>query len=195
MLGLYVSDHPLFGLERVLAARADSTIAQLPATDGAILTIGGIVSGLQHRMTKQGNAWAIATVEDLTGSIDCMFFPATYQLVATQLAEDAVVFVRGRLDRREDVPRLVAMELTVADLAAAGDNAPVRLEMREAHVTPESIRRLKEVLQSHPGPTEVHLRVPGRTRTTVYRLGYRIAADPTFWSDLKAAVPVKTPLT
>jgi DNA polymerase-3 subunit alpha len=62
-------------------------------------------------MTKQGNAWAIATVEDLAGSIECMFFPATYQLVSTQLVEDAVVFVKGRLDKREDVPRLVAMEL------------------------------------------------------------------------------------
>lgn len=46
-------------------------------------------------MTKQGNAWAIATVEDLAGSIECMFFPATYQLVSTQLVEDTVVFVKA----------------------------------------------------------------------------------------------------
>lgn len=41
-------------------------------------------------MTKQGNAWAIAAVEDLAGSIECMFLPATYQLVSTQLVEDTV---------------------------------------------------------------------------------------------------------
>ncbi|TPQ17715.1 OB-fold nucleic acid binding domain-containing protein, partial [Streptomyces sporangiiformans] len=116
MLGLYVSDHPLFGLEHVLSDKADAGIAQLTGgdfSDGAVVTIGGIISGLQRKMTKQGNAWAIATVEDLAGSIECMFFPATYQLVSTQLVEDAVVFVKGRLDKREDVPRLVAMELQV----------------------------------------------------------------------------------
>ncbi|WP_263980127.1 OB-fold nucleic acid binding domain-containing protein, partial [Streptomyces aculeolatus] len=116
MLGLYVSDHPLFGVEHVLNDKADASIAALNGgdhSDGTIVTIGGIISGLQRKMTKQGNAWAIATVEDLGGSLDCMFFPATYQLVSTQLVEDAIVFVKGRLDKREDVPRLVAMELAV----------------------------------------------------------------------------------
>ncbi|MEV2248932.1 OB-fold nucleic acid binding domain-containing protein, partial [Streptomyces sp. NPDC049970] len=130
MLGLYVSDHPLFGLENVLADKADAGISQLTGgdfADGSVVTIGGIISGLQRKMTKQGNAWAIATVEDLAGSIECMFFPATYQLVSTQLVEDAVVFVKGRLDKREDVPRLVAMELMVPDLTATGSNAPVVL--------------------------------------------------------------------
>lgn len=68
MLGLYVSDHPLFGLEHVLSDKADAGISQLTGGDfgdGAVVTIGGIISGLQRKMTKQGNAWAIATVEDL----------------------------------------------------------------------------------------------------------------------------------
>ncbi|MEO3750384.1 DNA polymerase III subunit alpha [Streptomyces sp. B6B3] len=193
MLGLYVSDHPLLGLEHVLAERADAPIASLAEghPDGAVVTVGGIVSGLQRKMTKQGNVWAVATVEDLGGSLDCMFFPAAYQPVATQLVEDAVVFVRGRLDRREDVPRLVAMELAVPDLSTVGADAPVRLEMAETQVTPESVRRLKEVVLAHPGPTEVHLRVRGRERTTVFRLGFRVTDRTEFWADLKAAVPVR----
>ncbi len=59
MLGLYVSDHPLFGLEHVLADKADAGISQLTGGDfgdGAVVTIGGIISGLQRKMTKQGNA-------------------------------------------------------------------------------------------------------------------------------------------
>ncbi|WP_049565631.1 DNA polymerase III subunit alpha [Streptomyces sp. SBT349] len=193
MLGLYVSGHPLLGLEHLLAETADAAIGHLAGgahQDGSVLTIGGIVSGLQRKVTKRGNAWAVATVEDLAGSVDCLFFPATYQLVATHLVEDAVVFVKGRLDKREDVPRLVAMELTVADPATAGEGAPVRLAMRESHVTPRSVRQLREVVEAHPGPCEVHLRVRGRARTTVYRLGYRVAPGPAFWADLKAAVAV-----
>ncbi|MFD8093186.1 DNA polymerase III subunit alpha [Streptomyces malaysiensis] len=191
MLGLYVSDHPLLGLEQLLAGRADAAVAQLTGgdfPDGAVVTVGGIISGLQRKMTKQGNAWAIATVEDLAGSIECMVFPATYQLVSGQLIEDTVVFVKGRLDRREDVPRLVAMELSVPDLSAR--HAPLCLEMLEARVTPRSVQQLKEILQAHPGPTEVHLRVRGRARTTVYRLGHRVGIRPEFWADLKAAVAV-----
>ncbi|WP_327391803.1 DNA polymerase III subunit alpha [Streptomyces sp. NBC_01186] len=191
MLGLYVSDHPLFGLEHVLSGKADAGIGQLTGgdhSDGAVVTLGGIISGLQRKMTKQGSSWAIATVEDLAGSIDCMFFPATYQLASTQLTEDAIVFVKGRLDKREDVPRLVAMELTVPDLSDA--HAPLRLDMLEAHVTPRSVEQLKEILQAHPGPSEVQLRVRGPARTTVYRLGYRISVQPGFWADLKAAVAV-----
>ncbi|MCX4905178.1 DNA polymerase III subunit alpha [Streptomyces sp. NBC_00878] len=193
MLGLYVSDHPLFGLEHVLSDKADAGINQLTGgehADGAVVTIGGIISGLQRKMTKQGNAWAIATVEDLAGSIECMFFPATYQLVSTQLVEDTVVFVKGRLDKREDVPRLVAMELQVPDLSHAGETALVQLDMAQAQVTPRAVRQLKEILSAHPGPSEVRLRVRGRTRTTVYRLGYRVDARPEFWADLKAAVAV-----
>ncbi|MEU6170698.1 DNA polymerase III subunit alpha [Streptantibioticus parmotrematis] len=190
MLGLYVSDHPLFGIEHVLSDKTDAAIASLNGgdyPDGAIVTIGGIISGLQRKMTKQGNAWAIATVEDLGGSIDCMFFPATYQLVSTQLIEDAVVLVKGRLDKREDVPRLVAMELMVPDLTDAGTNAPVTISIPTVKVTPPLVARLGEVLDSHRGSTEVRVRLQGARKTTVLRLDrHRVAPDPALFGDLKA---------
>ncbi|MEF9902141.1 DNA polymerase III subunit alpha [Streptomyces sp. P9-A2] len=190
MLGLYVSDHPLFGLEHVLADKADAGIAQLTGgehADGAVVTIGGIISGLQRKMTKQGNAWAIATVEDLAGSIECMFFPASYQLVSTQLVEDAVVFVKGRLDKREEVPRLVAMEMQVPDLSNAGIDAPVILSILENRVTPPLVTRLGEILSHHRGNSEVRIKVQGRQKTTVLRLDrHRVTPSPALFGDLKA---------
>lgn len=189
MLGLYVSDHPLFGLEHVLSDKADSSISQLTGgehADGAVVTVGGIISGLQRKMTKQGNAWAIATVEDLAGSIECMFFPATYQLVSTQLVEDTVVFVKGRLDKREDVPRLVAMEMQVPDISNAGTNAPVVLTIPTVKITPPMVSRLGEVLSSHRGDTEVRIRLQGPRKTTVLRLDrHRVKPDPALFGDLK----------
>ncbi|MEV5779173.1 OB-fold nucleic acid binding domain-containing protein, partial [Streptomyces antimycoticus] len=189
MLGLYVSDHPLFGIEHVLNEKADAAISALTGgehADGAIVTIGGIISGLQRKMTKQGNAWAIATVEDLAGSIECMFFPATYQLVSTQLVEDAVVFVKGRLDKREDVPRLVAMELMVPDLSEASANAPVTITIPTVKVTPPLVEKLGEVLTHHRGATEVRIKLQGARKTTVLRLDrHRVTADPALFGDLK----------
>lgn len=189
MLGLYVSDHPLFGIEHVLSDKSDAAISQLTGgehADGAIVTIGGIISGLQRKMTKQGNAWAIATVEDLAGSIECMFFPATYQLVSTQLVEDTVVFVKGRLDKREDIPRLVAMEMQVPDLSSAGTNAPVVLTIPTVKITPPMVARLGEVLSNHRGNTEVRIKLQGPRKTTVLRLDrHRVQPDPALFGDLK----------
>ncbi|MEV6794649.1 DNA polymerase III subunit alpha [Streptomyces sp. NPDC051320] len=189
MLGLHVSGHPLFGLERVLSDNSDAAIAQLTGgehADGAVVTIGGIISGLQRKMTKQGNPWAIATVEDLAGSIECMFFPATYQLVATRLVEDAVVFVKGRLDKREDIPRLVAMELQVPDLSPAGTDAPVTITIPTVQVTPPMVSRLGEVLSHHRGNAEVRIKLQEAGKTTVLRLDrHRVQPDPALFGDLK----------
>lgn len=108
MLGLYVSDHPLFGLEHVLGAAADTTIAALSeegtVPDGAVVTLAGILSGVQRRVTKQGRAWASAALEDLAGGVETLFFPNTYEVIGQYIAEDAIVVVKGRVDRRDDTP-------------------------------------------------------------------------------------------
>ncbi|HEV2636885.1 MAG TPA: DNA polymerase III subunit alpha [Actinocrinis sp.] len=193
MLGLYVSDHPLSGVEHVLASKSDCTIATLNSEaqmypDGAVATVGGIISGLQRKMTKQGNQWAIATVEDLEGSVDVMFFPNSYQLYATALSEDSVVLIKGRVDRREEVPRIMALELTVPDLAAAAANAPFVIHLSDARVTAQSLPRLREVLASHPGMSEVRVQMRGRSRTTVFKVGdhLRVTPSPALMGDLKA---------
>ena len=191
MLGLYVSDHPLFGVEHVLSAAADCSIASLTGSeeraDGSQVTIGGLVSGLQRKVTKKGDVWAIATVEDLEGAIEVMFFPQTYNLYATTLAEDTVVVVRGRLDRRDDVPKLIAMEMTLPDLSE-GPRGPVVISLPVVRCTPPVVERLKDVLATHPGATEVHLRLQAASRTTVLRIddGLRVNPTPALMGDLKA---------
>jgi DNA polymerase-3 subunit alpha len=122
MLGLYVSDHPLLGRERALQQVADCSLAELLASgDGRVAAVAGILSGVRRKVTRQGAVWATATLEDLEGAIEVLFFPATYQrsagiLAEDVLADDAIVVIRGRLDRSEEAPRLVAMEVDVADL-------------------------------------------------------------------------------
>jgi DNA polymerase III subunit alpha len=191
MLGLYVSDHPLFGVEHILARAADCSIAVLTADDGrpdgAVVTIAGMISGLQRKLTKNGNPWAIATVEDLDGAIEVLFFPQSYQTVSHVLAEDLVVVVKGRVSRRDDVPTIFAQELTLPDLEE-GDRGPVMVSMPVTRCTPAVVERLKDVLATHPGPTEVHLRLSQAGRSTVMRLddGLRVAPSPALYGDLKA---------
>jgi DNA polymerase-3 subunit alpha len=191
MLGLYVSDHPLFGIEHVLAKASDTTIGGLltdeERPDGSVVTVGGLITGITRKMTKRGDPWAIVTLEDLEGAIDVMFFPSTYQLTSHQLTEDAVVVVKGRLDRRDEVPQLVAMEVSTPDLTDQ-QTGPVAISLPRERCTPPVVDRLKEIFATHPGMTQVHvhLRVDGKTR--VYRLEdrWRVTPSTALMGDLKA---------
>ncbi len=191
MLGLYVSDHPLSGIEHVLAAAADVSIATLLADearpDGSTVVIAGLVTSLQRKMSKQGNPWAAVTIEDMEGSVEVMFFGETYLAYSTILAEDAVVVVRGRVRRRDETMQLQAMEVSLPDVSQAAD-APVVVSMAVARCTPPVVERLREVLSTHPGVTEVHLRLTSPGRATVMRLddGLRVGRSPSLFGDLKA---------
>jgi DNA polymerase-3 subunit alpha len=191
MLGLYVSDHPLHGAERLLASHTDRTIAALlmdERADATIATVGGLVTAVQRKTTKQGSPWAIVTLEDLEGSVDIMVFPQTYAAVSTLLVDDSVVIVRARVDRSDDDGvRLVALEISQPDLSEAV-SGPVRVSMAAARCIPPLVERLKEVLAGHPGTTEVHLHLTGGAKTTVLRLDdrLRVTPSPALYGDLKA---------
>jgi DNA polymerase III subunit alpha len=204
MLGLYVSDHPLLGLEHVLATGTDCSIAQLLGSaepgaeygepdrrrggreDGQVVAVGGILSGLTRKVTKQGNTWAAATLEDLEGAIEVLFFPATYQTCGAYLAEDAILVVKGRLDRRDEVPKLIAMDVKVPD-TTPGEGGPFVVEMPVTRCVAPVVEQLREVLRTHPGATEVHLRLAGKQKTTVVRLDdkLRVSPSPALLGDLK----------
>ncbi|MEO6512550.1 MAG: DNA polymerase III subunit alpha [Nocardioides sp.] len=190
MLGLYVSDHPLLGLEHVLSQGTDATIGQLlldeERPDGTSVTISGLVTSVQRKITKKGDSWAIVTVEDLDGGIEVMMWPSVYQLASTYLVEDAIITVRGFLSREKDTPTIKALEVTIPDLSD-GPSGPVVISLPSTRCTPPVVEQLKEVLGTHPGMTEVQLKLLTRTSTTVMRLdqGLRVTPTPALFADLK----------
>lgn len=191
MLGLYVSDHPLSGLEHVLSQAADCSLATLTAdetrAEGSTVTVCGLVTNLQRRMSKNGNPWASLTLEDLDGSIEVLFFGETYLAYTTSLVEDAVLTVRGRVRRRDDTMQLQANEVSIPDVTAV-DDRPVTISMPVARCTAPVVEKLREILSDHPGVTDVHLRLTQPGRSTVMRLdhGLRIERGPALYGDLKA---------
>jgi DNA polymerase-3 subunit alpha len=191
MLGLYVSDHPLMGLEHILAAGTDCTIGQLlldeDRADGSTVTISGLITSVQRKITKRGDAWAMVTLEDLEGGIDVLLFPSAYQLASTLLNEDAIVTVKGRLSRSKDQPELHGQEVSVPDLSE-GPSGPVVISIPSTRCTMPVVDQLKDVLGTHPGVTEVRLRLMTKTSTTVMKLDdrLRVSASPALFADLKA---------
>lgn len=190
MLGLYVSDHPLLGLEHVLANSSDCSIGQLmldeDRPDGSSVTISGLVTSVQRKITKRGDAWAMVTIEDLDGAIDVLLFPSAYQLAGPHLVEDAILTVKGRLSRQKDQPEIHGQEVTVPDLSD-GPSGPVVISLPSTRCTPPVVEQLKDVLGTHPGLTEVRLRLLTREETLVMRLDdrLRVTPSPALFADLK----------
>ncbi|RXR27791.1 DNA polymerase III subunit alpha [Oerskovia turbata] len=191
MLGLYVSDHPLSGLEHVLTRAADTSIAALMADetrpDGSTVVIAGLITSLQRKMSKNGNPWAAVTIEDLEGGVEVMFFGETYLAYSTILAEDQVVVLRGRVRRRDETMQLQAMEVSLPDVSAVADT-PVLVSLPESRCTQPVVEKLREILSTHPGVTEVHLKLTSPGRTKVMRLEdtLRVTKSPALYGDLKA---------
>jgi len=191
MLGLYVSDHPLFGIEHVLAKHADTSIASLmgeePKPDGTPVTVAGLITGLQIKRTKKGDLWAIATVEDLDGAIECLFFPNAYLTVSTMLGHDVVCVVKGRVSSRDDSISIFAQELTLPDIKE-GPRGPVVVTLPVLRATDAVAERIRRVLGEHPGVTEVHLKLTQPGRSMLMRLddSLRVTASPALFGDLKA---------
>ena len=192
MLGLYVSDHPLFGVEHILRAAVDIPISAL-TDDGVshdqIVTIGGLITQIQRKVSKQGTSWAIVTIEDLEGAIDANFFSKTYEQFAMQLQEDRVVLLRGRVDKREEQVRFTAMELSLPDVNQV-PTGPLLITIDAVRRTPPVVERMKEILRTHPGPREVHLKLDDGPKSMVMRLddGLKVTASPSLSADLKSVL-------
>ncbi|MFD4327193.1 DNA polymerase III subunit alpha [Nocardioides sp. NPDC058538] len=193
MLGLYVSDHPLMGLEHVLANGTDCTIGQLMTDEtrphNTTVTVSGLVTNVNRRITKKGDAWATVTLEDLEGSVEVLLFPSSYQLAAPHLVEDSIIRVKGQLSRDKDQPELRGQEVTVPDLTGGPGAAggPVVISLPSTRCTPQVIAGLRDVLTTYPGVAEVRLRLMTRDATRVMKLDdrLRVAPTPELFADLK----------
>jgi DNA polymerase III subunit alpha len=178
MLGLYVSDHPLFGTERVLERQTDTTCLDLRAKDdGASITVGGVLTALQKKFTRKGDTYLVATLEDLSGNVEVTFWPNTYRAAHEVLAEDAVLVITGRVEKRDEAVKVLANRVSAPDLSEAL-GAPVVVSFEAAQCTSDAIARLKTVLGEHRGVVPVHLRIgdaDGSVRT--YKLGDELRVE------------------
>ena len=188
MLGLYVSDHPLLGVEHVLRSNTDMSISALLDDGGmqdGVVTIGGLVTSVQRKVSRQGASWAIVTVEDLEGSIEALFFANTYNQYALTLTEDRVVTIRGRITRQDEQVRFTALEMNTPDIST-GPTGPLIITLPESQCTPPVIDRMKEILRSHPGKREVHLQVVDQNKSTTLKIDALVTSSPSLSADLKS---------
>ncbi len=190
MLGLYVSDHPLAGLESQLARHASITIAELLAdespTDGETVTVAGLVTSVQHRTARNsGNQYGMVQVEDFGGEITVMFLGKTYQEFAPALIGDSIVVVRGRVSLRDDGMNLHAVSMFSPDTGPSLGSGPLVISVAEARATTEVISALNDVLIRHAGDNEVRLRLVRGENARMFEIPYPVAVTADLYGELK----------
>ncbi|KAB1660116.1 DNA polymerase III subunit alpha [Pseudoclavibacter chungangensis] len=191
MLGLYVSDHPLKGLERELAKLASTSILDLleseTVEDGQQVTIAGLITSVQHRVARQsGNPYGMVQVEDFGGEMTVMFMGKTYQEFASKLVNDAIVVVRGRVSKRDDGMNLHAQGLQVPRFAEEGSTGPLTLALVDTQATERVVGQLDEVLRRHAGASEVRLKMRGANVIRRFELPHRVRVSDDLFGELKA---------
>ena len=176
MLGLYVSDHPLLGYESALRRRCDASVTELEdAEEGAFRIVGGVVTNLDKKWTRRGDLMAVFNLEDLGGSMEVMVFPKTMTEHGHKLADDVIVLVKGRIDRREEPPKIICQSVDVLRTSELDEAKPVRVHLPLERVKPETIDELKGLLAAHPGDSDVFLHLGDRQ---VLRLPEDYSVDP-----------------
>jgi DNA polymerase III subunit alpha len=191
MLGLYVSDHPLAGLEAQLAKHASLTITELlggeAASDGETVTIAGLLTSVQHRTARQsGNQYGMVTVEDFGGEITVMFMGKTYQEFAPALASDSVVVIKGRVSVRDDGMNLHAVSMFTPDVGAGLGSGPLVISVPEFRATTEIVSALNDVLIRHSGDNEVRLKLVRGETARMFEIPYPVTVSADLYGELKS---------
>ena len=191
MLGLYVSDHPLAGLELQLAKHAGNSITEVlggeVAGDGEHVTIAGLITSVQHRTARNsGNQYGLITVEDFAGEITVMFLGKAYQEFSPALTNDAIVVVRGRVGVRDDGMNLHASSMFTPDLGQSLGSGPLTISMPEFRATTDVVTQLNDVLIRHSGDTEVRLKLVKGETARVFEIPFPVSVNADLYGELKS---------
>ncbi|MGB9802204.1 DNA polymerase III subunit alpha [Desulfofundulus sp.] len=178
-LGLYISGHPLEEYRQALAEETTASVAEIGEEDQGGVTVGGMLTSLKRITTRRGEPMAFGTLEDLTGSIEVIFFPRVYQQYAKLIIPEGVLLIRGQISSTGDRVKIVAEEVSPL---LKKINASLYLQIREA--TPRLIRQVQHVLSNFPGSSPVYLYFPREKKLA------RVSRD--YWINL--ASPVVTEL-
>jgi DNA polymerase-3 subunit alpha len=180
MLGQFVTDHPLLAVKEELARQTTHEIGDLEALgDGDLVTVGGIIGALSRKYTKRGEPYAQFRLEGLAGGVEVVAFPSVYEAHPDLIGADRIVLVTGRIDLRGRELQIRANEMREPVLSGEVVVEPTTLEvdLPAAACTPAVLSRMKELLQSHPGPAPVQVRFHSANGVTPLEVG-DLRVDP-----------------
>ncbi len=161
MLGLYVSDHPLLGVEAALRRKVDCGIAEATEReDGSVLLLGGVITNMARKFTKKGDQMAVFILEDLDSTIEVTVFPRALMELGHKLVDDAIVTVKGRVDKRDETRvGFMALDVNIIEGLDTTSAASLRLRVPSTSLNELKIHQIRKILRDHPGDSPVYLHI------------------------------------
>jgi len=153
-LGLYMSGHPLERFTEELKTFGAQRVAELAGSLPDVW-VGGIVSGLRPLKTKKGDRMAVFMLDDIAGGIEVVVFPETFGKCGQIIAADAMLLVRGKLEKDEETARIVATELQPISLLKERTTREVVIHLKVS--SRNTMEALAELLSRHRGDRRVSL--------------------------------------
>lgn len=189
MLGLYVSDHPLAGLDIVLAKHSSSSVEEVMNSssnlDGETVTIAGLITSAQHRTAKSGNQYAMVTLEDFSGEITALFMGKTYLEYQQVLTADVIAAIRGRVSSRDDGMAIHAYSVSLPDVSKVEQDGQLTISVTDSRATEAVMGELKQILDRHPGSSQVLLKIIGSQSARIFELPFAVTANADLFGELK----------
>lgn len=156
-LGLFVSGHPLQGLKKYLSKKAhpiDSLYRLSEKELGAIFKVAGLIIKVKKVLTKNGAYMAYASIEDLTGRLELVIFPKTFQEFGALTAEGQLVLVEGRVEKRRDSVQCIVQSMKEISLDSMVKNAKEERLFDEKEKYVRVITKAPEEHAEHGSPAE-----------------------------------------
>ena len=158
ILGFFVTSHPLSKFSKILKTYTSSSATTLNQfKDQEEVSIGGLVQSLKEIITKKGDKMAFVTLEDLDGTCEIVVFSDLYKKAFELLAKDTAIFVKGRINLREDVAKIVASEILPLGEASQKLTRVLTIDLSTAGLDKDTLQRLRDILLAHKGNTPVYL--------------------------------------
>ena len=190
MLGFYITKHPLARFERLLKNYSSSEIAALGTLrDGEELRLGGIISKARITVTrKTKEKMAIVSLEDLTGTVQVLIFPRTFQKFSNLIKVDSMVYVTGKLNLREEEPKLFAEEVIALEDVKAKFTKAILIKLSTPGLNKPLLESLKSILTRHRGniPVLLNFQEPTGKRVSISAgRNYAVAPDDILFEEIE----------
>jgi len=175
-LGLYVSGHLLSEYREAIMRQATHQVAGLTELEErSEVVVGGLLTMVKKIVTKRGDSMAFANLEDLTGTVELVVFPRTYQQYAALLKVDNPVIVKGVAEQKDEQVKIIINALEPLILQRTGE-----LYIKMEDTSPEILSKIQMVLCSFHGECPVYLYFPREKKLA--------RADRRFWVNLDSGV-------
>ncbi|MBI2055316.1 MAG: DNA polymerase III subunit alpha [Candidatus Sungbacteria bacterium] len=111
LLGLYISEHPLESYRRALEGKVIPVAALGEKSKNSLVSVGGLVAGINRIITKSGSPMLFVQLEDFTGRTEVLVFPRLLEQNAGIWQTDKILMIKGRISRDRDEPKILADEV------------------------------------------------------------------------------------